>query len=206
MRDATLEEVIARVPPSRLPAHSLISVDPAERVRHARGQSLPDWIAMRSGCIDTFPDGVAYPEGESEVRDLITNELPGDWPSDFDESHEPPNPVLARNKVRFVGEAVVAVVAESRARALDAIDCLVIDYEPLAAVSDPERALSSDAPLLYEDLGTNLAHRPGIRGGAVAAAVGRPAVTSVSGRFVSPWVLAVPMVPRAAAARFVPGC
>ncbi len=71
-RDATLEEVIARVPPSRLPAHPLISADPAERVRHARGQSLPDWIALRSGCIDTFPDGVASPESESEVRDLIS--------------------------------------------------------------------------------------------------------------------------------------
>ncbi len=70
--DAALEEVIAQVPPSRLPTYSLISVDPAERVRHARGQSLPDWIALRSGRIDTFPDGVAYPEGESEVRDLIS--------------------------------------------------------------------------------------------------------------------------------------
>ncbi len=71
LRDATFEEVRARVPPSRLPTHPLISADPAERVRHARGQSLPDWIALRSGCIDTFPDGVASPEGESEVRDLI---------------------------------------------------------------------------------------------------------------------------------------
>jgi alkyldihydroxyacetonephosphate synthase len=71
-RDATLEEVIARVPPSQLPAHPLISVDPAERLRHARGQSLPDWIALRSGCIDTFPSGVAYPESESGVRDLIS--------------------------------------------------------------------------------------------------------------------------------------
>src|SRR6266581_3289018 len=70
--DAALEEVIAQVPPSRLPTYSLISVDPAERVRHARGQRLPDWIALRSGRIDTFPDGVAYPEGESEVRDLIS--------------------------------------------------------------------------------------------------------------------------------------
>ncbi len=50
-RDATLEEVIARVPPSRLPAHPLTSTDPAERVRHARGQSLPDWIALRRYCI-----------------------------------------------------------------------------------------------------------------------------------------------------------
>ena len=70
-RDATLEEVLARVPPSRLPSHPLISADPVERVRHARGQSLPDWIALRSGCIETFPDGVAFPESEGEVRDLM---------------------------------------------------------------------------------------------------------------------------------------
>src|SRR2546430_4616835 len=71
-RDATLEEVVAHVPPSRLPPHPLISHDPLERIGHARGQSLPDWIALRSGRIDSFPDGVAYPESESEVRDLIS--------------------------------------------------------------------------------------------------------------------------------------
>src|SRR6266705_399103 len=71
-RDATLEEVVAHVPPSRLPPHPLIADAPVERICHARGQSLPDWIALRSGCIDSFPDGVAYPESESEVRDLIS--------------------------------------------------------------------------------------------------------------------------------------
>jgi alkyldihydroxyacetonephosphate synthase len=70
-RDATLEEVVAAVLPSRLPAHPLISDDPADRVRHARGQSLPDWIALRSGRIPAFPDGVAYPTTDAEVRDLI---------------------------------------------------------------------------------------------------------------------------------------
>src|SRR5947209_5598187 len=71
-RDATLEEVVAHLPPSRLPPHPLISHHPLERIGHARGQSLPDWIALRSGCIDSFPDGVAYPESESEVCDLIS--------------------------------------------------------------------------------------------------------------------------------------
>jgi len=70
-QDVTLEEVVANLPVSRLPYRSGIRADPIERIRHARGQSLPDWIAMRSGCIDAFPDGVAYPEGESEVRDLL---------------------------------------------------------------------------------------------------------------------------------------
>lgn len=70
-RDVALAEVVARVPPSRLPAHPLVSTDPEQRVRHALGQSLPDWIAARSGTIAAFPDGVAFPSGNEEVRELI---------------------------------------------------------------------------------------------------------------------------------------
>jgi alkyldihydroxyacetonephosphate synthase len=71
-RDTTLAEMVAHIPPSRLPTSTLVSVDPEERLRHARGQSLPDLIALCSGCIDIFPDGVAYPASASEVRDLIS--------------------------------------------------------------------------------------------------------------------------------------
>lgn len=70
-RDATLEQIVASVPDSRLAAHPLVSADPEDRVRHARGQSLPDWIAVRSGRIAAFPDGVTYPTNRAEVCDLI---------------------------------------------------------------------------------------------------------------------------------------
>ncbi|MBN1484517.1 MAG: FAD-binding oxidoreductase [Chloroflexia bacterium] len=70
-RDASLEETLARVPPSRLPPHALVSQEPLERLLHARGQSLPDWIALRCGCLDTFPDGVAYPGSNEQVRELL---------------------------------------------------------------------------------------------------------------------------------------
>lgn len=66
-------------------------------------------------------------------------------------------PPLATGRVRFVGDAVAAVVAESRAAAVDAAEAVVVDYEPLAAVVDPEAALAADAPLQFEELGTNLA-------------------------------------------------
>ena len=69
--DAMLEEALATVPASRLSGHRLVSTDPADRLRHARGQSLPDWIALRSGRIGVFPDGVAYPTSEAEVRELL---------------------------------------------------------------------------------------------------------------------------------------
>jgi len=64
---------------------------------------------------------------------------------------------LARDKVRFVGEPVVMVVAESRYLAEDALGDIVADYEPLPAVVDIEQALLPGAPLVHEDLGSNLA-------------------------------------------------
>jgi alkyldihydroxyacetonephosphate synthase len=70
--DAAFEEVVKAVPPSRLPDHPLVLKSAGERLRHARGQSLPDWIALRSGNLNAFPDGVAYPETSEDVQDLLT--------------------------------------------------------------------------------------------------------------------------------------
>lgn len=69
--DATLEEVVAKVPPSRLPESDVYSTAPEDRLRHARGQSLPDWLALRSGEFGVFPDGVAFPTSSEEVRALL---------------------------------------------------------------------------------------------------------------------------------------
>jgi alkyldihydroxyacetonephosphate synthase len=71
LNQATLKEVISNVPTSRLEDHPLIKTDPETRVRHARGQSLPDWLDMHSGNVDTFPDGVAFPESTEQVRELL---------------------------------------------------------------------------------------------------------------------------------------
>lgn len=70
-RDAVFDDVVASVPPSRLPDHPLVATDPADRARHARGQSLPDWVALRFGRIAAFPDGVTRPASGEEVRALL---------------------------------------------------------------------------------------------------------------------------------------
>ena len=62
---------------------------------------------------------------------------------------------LAVERVRYVGEPVALVVAESRYIAEDAAELVEIDYEPLAAVIDPVAACQSDAPLLHPEAGTN---------------------------------------------------
>jgi carbon-monoxide dehydrogenase large subunit len=63
---------------------------------------------------------------------------------------------LASKKVRYVGEAVVAVIAEDRYLAEDALELIDIEYAPLGAVTDPERAVSQDAPILHEEAATNV--------------------------------------------------
>ncbi|MBI1847074.1 MAG: xanthine dehydrogenase family protein molybdopterin-binding subunit [Candidatus Rokubacteria bacterium] len=63
----------------------------------------------------------------------------------------------ATDKARFVGEPVAVVVAKNRYLAEDAAEAVVVHYEPLPAVVDPERALEPDAPVLHETVGTNLA-------------------------------------------------
>lgn len=70
-RDATREEALAAVPASRLRPEAGLSLDPLERLLHARGQSLPDWIALRSGRVGACPDAVAFPESGEEVAGLL---------------------------------------------------------------------------------------------------------------------------------------
>lgn len=69
--DASLESALAQVPESRLPEHPLIDRSPDQRLRHARGQSLPDWLAMRSGDFGVFPDGVSFPETPEQIAELV---------------------------------------------------------------------------------------------------------------------------------------
>jgi len=71
LENVPVEDLINQVPSSKCPPHSKISADPEDRLRHARGQSLKDWIDMCDGLVNTFPDGVAYPETDAEVRELI---------------------------------------------------------------------------------------------------------------------------------------
>ncbi len=68
-----------------------------------------------------------------------------------------PRPPLATDRVRFVGEAVAVVVAETPTAAVDAAELVVVDYDPLPAVVDPEAALEPGAELQFPDHGSNLA-------------------------------------------------
>jgi len=66
-------------------------------------------------------------------------------------------PWLARGTVRYVGEPVAAVVADTREAAVDAAERVVVEYDALPVVVDPEAALAGDV-LLFPEAGTNVAH------------------------------------------------
>jgi carbon-monoxide dehydrogenase large subunit len=91
---------------------------------------------------------------------------------------------LARDVVRFVGEPVVAVVADNRYLAEDALERLDIGYDPLPDVTDPELAAQAGAPLLHEEAGTNvLVGRAFARGDAATAIDAAPVRIAARFRF-----------------------
>jgi aerobic carbon-monoxide dehydrogenase large subunit len=108
---------------------------------------------------------------------------------------------LASGKVRYVGEAVAAVVASSRYLAEDALELIDIDYEPLAAMSRAELALAEDAPLLHEPAGTNVLIAREFKTGDVAADL-KVAAVRVGGRFEMTRKAPLAMEPRSYAAEY----
>lgn len=107
----------------------------------------------------------------------------------------PTHYALAVNKVYFVGHPVAVVVAEDRYLARDALDLIEVDYEELPPVTDPQKALQPDAPIIHEDLGTNLAFEWKIEGGDVDAAFAQAEVV-VRQEFVNQRLIPVPMEPK----------
>ena len=80
-------------------------------------------------------------------------------------------PALARGKVRFAGEPVVAVVAADAYRAEDALDVIRLTYEPLPVVADAQSALAPGAPRVHEELPDNALFRTRFENGDVARAL-----------------------------------
>ena len=64
--------------------------------------------------------------------------------------NEPPRPVLAQGKVRFVGDMVAMVIAETPEQARDAAEAVVVDYDELPAVVSMEAALAEGAPTIHD--------------------------------------------------------
>ncbi|HJT57493.1 MAG TPA: xanthine dehydrogenase family protein molybdopterin-binding subunit [Ktedonobacteraceae bacterium] len=113
----------------------------------------------------TIPGVVAAFEGAELVKNMPTLEaIP--VPS----LKKPARYPMAIGRVRYVGDPVAVVLAESLYAAADARDLVEVDYKPLPAAADPEKALAPDAPLLYDEIGTNVAFTSSLKAGDIASA------------------------------------
>jgi aerobic carbon-monoxide dehydrogenase large subunit len=121
-------------------AHARItSIDVAEAA------AMPGVIAVLTGR-DLAADGIAPLPCMAHVPAKAGTPEPA----------YPPHPALALDRVRHVGDGVALVVAETAAQARDAVDQILVDYEPLPAVTDPVAALAKGAPEIWPEAPGNL--------------------------------------------------
>ncbi|MGB7098641.1 MAG: xanthine dehydrogenase family protein molybdopterin-binding subunit [Xanthobacteraceae bacterium] len=163
-------------------------------------QSHARIVAIDSAAARAAP-GVAAVLTAEDLSDLVkpvvaTSRMPGYYAT--------PILPLARAKVRYVGEPVVGVIADTRYHAEDALDLVAVEYEPLPVIADPEEAAKPGAPLLHEEAGTNVLVSREFKRGDVDAAF-ESATVRVAGRFRMHRKTAAAMEPRSYLAECGPG-
>jgi carbon-monoxide dehydrogenase large subunit len=165
----------------------------AHRVRFVRSQHAAGRIAK-----------IAAPDGVMVITAADLNDVKPIRPMLHKFDYVPVGqPVLAIDRVRFVGEAIAAVVAPSEAQAEDAADAVEVDIKPADAVIDAGAALADGAPLVHDEAAGNVIVKGTVETPAFAAArVGADRLVRVDVR--SRRQNATPLEPRAGHAVFDP--
>src|SRR5262245_30833958 len=129
-------------------------------LRLARSQMAHAEIASidRSAALEAHPDALIF-TGE-DIGDLAIRAT-----ADFPEARHSAQPLLAKSKVRFVGEPVVAVLLADAYLAEDAAELVFIDYRPLTVLADTRTALAPGAPPLFDGWTRNVFIEMTRRGG-----------------------------------------
>jgi carbon-monoxide dehydrogenase large subunit len=116
----------------------------------------------------------------------------------------PDHRVLATDKVYFAGHPIAAIVATDRYAARDAVDLIMVDYEELPAVTDPEEAAKPGSPLVHEQFGDNIAYKMSSGSGDIDAALAS-ADRVIKQRILNQRLIPMAMEPRGVLARYLPG-
>ena len=141
-----------------------------------RGVDASDALAM---------PGVLAVYTQDDLRSVLASSFPAPPSETGTEQEEvaeddgitvPEVPPLACDKVRYIGEPVAVVIAESRAIAQDAAELVTLDIEPLEAVIDPYEAIQDGAPLVYDEVKNNISVREASVHGDVEAALADAAI------------------------------
>jgi len=133
----------------------------------------------------------------------LTGPLPLAWVPPGVNVNNPEHWPLARGAVKHVGDPVAAVIGTDRYAVVDAAEDVVVEYEPLPVVTDPEKALEG-APYVHEQFGTNETHRWSLGGGDLEAGFAEADVV-VERRVVNHRTAGAPIEPRGVLADYRAG-
>ncbi len=134
--------------------------------------------------------------------DGVLNPIPCAWLVPDSDTKAVAYPAMAKDKVRYVGDAVAVVVAEDRYQAEDALELINVDYEIFPAVVNPEAAIQPGAPQLHEDAPNNQAFHWVAAGGDTDAAFESAEVT-VKDTIIQQRLIPNAMEPRSAIASYL---
>jgi aerobic carbon-monoxide dehydrogenase large subunit len=166
------------------------------RVDVSAAKSMPGVVAVFTGqdMADEWAAGMpcAWPIANRTLPEEPTDDarIPDHWP-------------VAKDRVRFMGEIVAVVVADSRERAADAIEAVEVDYDELPVVLDMEDALKDGAPVIHEDFGSNEAYTWGMSNGDVDRVFAEAPVV-VKERYYHPRLIPNAIEPRGVVVQPVP--
>ncbi|HWC87009.1 MAG TPA: xanthine dehydrogenase family protein molybdopterin-binding subunit [Solirubrobacteraceae bacterium] len=127
--------------------------------------------------------------------------MPMAWVPPGIEVNTPERWPLARGEVNHVGDPIALVVGRSRGEVADAAEDVIVEYDPLPVVTNPEAALEPGSPLVHEALGTNRSHEWSLGGGDVEAGLAAADVV-VERRIVNHRTSGAPIEPRSAIADY----
>jgi aerobic carbon-monoxide dehydrogenase large subunit len=148
------------------------------------GQDLADEWAAAMPCGWPIADRVMPDEPTADAR------VPDHWP-------------VAKDRVRYMGEIVAVVAADSRERAADAVEAVEVDYDELPVVTDMEAALADDAPVIHEAFGDNRSYTWNLTNGEVDRVFAEAPVV-VKERYYHPRLIPNPIEPRGVVVQPVP--
>lgn len=163
---------------------------------HARIRGIDTSAALRIPGVLEVRTGRDFEHLGPILSDLSVPSLPG-------ETKRPLFGPLPVDEVKYAGDLVAVVIAKDRYVVEDAINAVVVDYEPLPAMLDPEAALLPGAPLVYPEWGDNVVYRQHFSGGDIDKAFAEADLV-VSERFRGHRTGATPMEPRASLASYNP--
>ena len=130
------------------------------------------------------------------------NPIPCAWLIPDSNLVTPDHPAIAKDKVRYVGDAVAVVVAESRYQAEDALEHIDVDYEPLDATINPKASAMDGAPQVHDDAPNNIAFKWTVAGGEIDEAFEKADVV-VKDTITLQRLIPNAMEPRSAIAQYV---